>query len=104
MLPRLKIPVLMVNGRYDYVFSVEKAQLPLFRMLGTPAEEKEHVALETGHDVTGKHDELVKAVLGWLDKYLGRDVNVAHLPASRKLSGGPVAAEEGPSIIPLPCR
>ena len=29
--PRMKKPVLMVNGRYDYVFSLDQAQNPLFR-------------------------------------------------------------------------
>jgi dienelactone hydrolase len=70
--PRMKRPVLMVNGRDDYVFSVDKAQNPLFRMLGTPEADKRHVLLDTGHDVTGRRAELVKNVLDWLDKYLGR--------------------------------
>lgn len=70
--PRLKVPVLMVNGREDYVFSLDKSQDPLFRMLGTPEAEKEHVVLETSHDVTGQRAQLVKIVLAWLDKYLGR--------------------------------
>jgi predicted Ser/Thr protein kinase/dienelactone hydrolase len=70
--PRLRIPVLMVNGRDDYVFSVEKSQNPLFRMLGTPESEKRHVVLDTPHDVTGQRTQLVNAVLEWLDKYLGR--------------------------------
>jgi len=70
--PRLRIPVLMVNGRYDYVFSVEKSQDPFFRMLGTPESEKRHVVLDTPHDVTGQRTRLVNAVLEWLDKYLGR--------------------------------
>lgn len=70
--PRMKKPVLMVNGRYDFNFSLDKAQLPLFRMLGTPEADKQHVVLETPHDVTAQRSELVKAVLEWLDKYLGR--------------------------------
>jgi eukaryotic-like serine/threonine-protein kinase len=70
--PRLKKPVLMVNGRYDYVFSVDKAQIPLFQMLGTPAADKSHVVLDTPHDVTGRRPELIQTVLAWLDKYLGR--------------------------------
>ncbi len=70
--PRLKVPVLMVNGRYDYVFSLEESQDPLFRMLGTPDSDKLHVVLNTPHDVTEQHAQLVKAVLDWLDKYLGR--------------------------------
>ena len=70
--PRMKKPVLMVNGRYDYVFSVKLSQDPLFAMLGTPAKDKEHVVLESSHDVTEQRPQLVKVVLGWLDRYLGR--------------------------------
>ena len=70
--PRLKRPVLMVNGRYDYVFSLERAQLPLFQMLGSPAEDKRHVVLDSPHDVTERRPQLIQNVLDWLDKYLGR--------------------------------
>ena len=70
--PRMKKPVLMVNGRYDYTFSVEDAQNPMFRMLGTPEADKKHVLLETPHDVTEDRPRLTKEVLDWLDKYLGR--------------------------------
>ncbi|HXE30232.1 MAG TPA: bifunctional serine/threonine-protein kinase/formylglycine-generating enzyme family protein, partial [Terriglobales bacterium] len=69
---RLKIPVLMVNGKYDYVFAVEPAQNPLFNMLATPPADKRHVLLDTAHDVTDRRPELVREVLDWLDKYLGR--------------------------------
>jgi dienelactone hydrolase len=70
--PRLKIPVLMLNGRYDFTFPVEQSQLPLFRMLGTPAADKRHVVLETPHDVRVDRPAMVKEVLAWLDTYLGR--------------------------------
>jgi serine/threonine protein kinase/dienelactone hydrolase len=70
--PRLKIPVLMVNGRYDFTFSLERAQKPLFRMLGPRDADKKHVVLDTPHDVTARKDDLVSVVLAWLDKYLGR--------------------------------
>jgi len=69
--PRLKKPVLMVNGRYDYVFSVEKTQNPFFQMLGTPDADKRHVLLDSPHDVTDRRPELIHDVLAWLDKYLG---------------------------------
>ncbi|MBI3475234.1 MAG: protein kinase [Acidobacteria bacterium] len=68
---RQKKPVLMVNGKYDFTFSLERAQNPLFRMLGSPAADKRHVVLDSPHDVTDKRTELVQEVLGWLDKYLG---------------------------------
>jgi eukaryotic-like serine/threonine-protein kinase len=70
--PRLKIPVLMVNGRDDYVFSLERSQKPLFQMLGAPDAEKRHVVLDTPHDVTEDRPKLVDAVLRWLDAKLGR--------------------------------
>jgi dienelactone hydrolase len=70
--PRLKKPVLMVNGQHDFTFSVEKSQNPLFAMLGSPPEDKQHIILDTPHDVTEQRPQLVKAVLDWLDKYLGR--------------------------------
>ena len=70
--PRIKIPVLMVNGRYDYTFPLDKAQNPLFQMLGTPPDQKSHVVLETPHDVTEQRTVLVKTTLDWLDRYLGR--------------------------------
>ncbi len=69
--PHLKKPVLMVNGRYDYTFPLESAQDPLFQMLGTPADEKKHVVMDTPHDVSQDRPTLVKEVLGWLDHYLG---------------------------------
>jgi eukaryotic-like serine/threonine-protein kinase len=70
--PRLKKPVLMVNGRYDFTFPLERAQIPLYRMLGTASADKQHVVLETPHDVTALRPALISAVLGFLDKYLGR--------------------------------
>jgi predicted esterase len=68
---RLKLPVLMVNGRYDFSFPLDKAQNPLFAMLGTAENEKRHVVMESPHDVTVQRGELVKEVVAWLDKYLG---------------------------------
>ena len=69
--PRMKKPVLMVNGRYDFTFPVDKAQDPLYRMLGTSEVDKRHVILDTPHDVTERRGQLVKVVLDWLDRYLG---------------------------------
>ena len=69
---RLVKPVLMVNGRYDATFPLETAQLPLFRMLGTPAADKRHVIFDTPHDVRLRRADLVNEVLAWYDRYLGR--------------------------------
>ena len=68
--PRVKQPVIMVNGREDFDLPYETAQLPMFRMLGTPAADKSHVVLEGGH-LPPKPQEVFKEILDWLDKYLG---------------------------------
>jgi len=67
---RIKLPVLMLNGRYDSLFPVESAQLPIFRRLGTPDKDKRHVIYEAGHAAL-PHVEEVRETLDWLDKYLG---------------------------------
>jgi dienelactone hydrolase len=68
-LPRITIPVLMLNGQYDHYFPVETAQRPMFRLLGTPPDRKRQVIVEGGHFVP--RTELVGETLGWLDRYLG---------------------------------
>jgi formylglycine-generating enzyme required for sulfatase activity/dienelactone hydrolase len=70
--PRLTQPVLMVNGRYDATYALDSSQLPLFRMLGSSPSDKRHVLLETAHDVRARRTDMVREVLAWLDKYLGR--------------------------------
>lgn len=69
--PRLKMPVLMINGRYDYTFPLETSQDQLFRTLGTPPADKKHVVLDTPHDVSQQRGVLIQEVLKWLDHYLG---------------------------------
>jgi len=69
--PRLTQPALMVNGRYDATFTLDASQRPLFGMLGTPAEDKRQVLLETTHDVRAQRPVMVREVLAWLNKYLG---------------------------------
>jgi hypothetical protein len=68
-MPRVKVPVLMVNGRDDLSAPVE-AQRRVFDLLGTPPEHKRHVILEGGH-VPNDIRALFREVLDWLDKYLG---------------------------------
>ena len=47
--PRVTMPVLMLNGRYDFAAPLETSQRPLFRLLATPAKDKRHVLFESGH-------------------------------------------------------
>ena len=67
--PRVKIPVLMLNGKYDHNFPLEASQLPLFRNLGTPEEHKRHVLFDTGHWLLEK--AACEEIVAWLDRYLG---------------------------------
>ena len=67
--PRVKIPVLLINGRYDFVFPMETCQEPLFRALGAPAADKKHVLYETGH--APPLLPMMRDTLDWLDHYLG---------------------------------
>lgn len=69
---RLTQPVLMVNGRYDATFPYETSQQPLFHLLATPQADKRQVDFDTAHDVRLRRTDLVKEVLQWFDKYLGR--------------------------------
>ncbi len=67
--PHVKKPILMMNGRYDYIYPYERSQVPMFRFLGTPNEHKEHKLYDTDHNVP--LSEVMKHSLIWLDKYLG---------------------------------
>jgi dienelactone hydrolase len=68
-LPHITVPVLMLNGRYDFYFPVETAQRPFFRLLGTPPQHKRLVISEGGHFVP--RIQLIGETLKWLDRYLG---------------------------------
>ena len=67
--PRVRIPVLMLNGRYDFMHPVETDQLPLFRLLGSPPNQKRHVLFDNGH--MGRPEQYIKETLDWFDRYLG---------------------------------
>lgn len=67
--PYIKIPTLMLNGRYDFDFPYETRVKPLFALLGTPAEDKKQVLCDTDHFIP--NSVMVKEVLDWLDTYFG---------------------------------
>ncbi len=68
--PRVHIPVLMMNGRYDLVYPLETCQKPLWNALGTPPADKKLVLLEAGHAMVG-FPASTRESLDWLDRYLG---------------------------------
>jgi formylglycine-generating enzyme required for sulfatase activity/dienelactone hydrolase len=66
---RVKQPVLMLNGHYDFFFPVESTQNPFYQLLGSRKDQKKHLLYETGHNIP--RNELIKETLNWLDQYLG---------------------------------
>jgi eukaryotic-like serine/threonine-protein kinase len=67
--PHVKVPMLMLNGRYDFDEPLETCQEPLFRALGTPPRDKRHILFEAGH--SPPFIPVFKETLDWLDHYLG---------------------------------
>jgi hypothetical protein len=67
--PRVRVPTLMLNGRYDFESPLVTAQAPLFALLGTRVADKRHAVLESGHALS--IHETAQEVLPWFDRYLG---------------------------------
>jgi eukaryotic-like serine/threonine-protein kinase len=67
--PRVKVPVLMLNGRFDFYGPTAISQEPMFKLLGTPAEHKRRVVYETSHTIP--RNEMIKEVVDWMEKYWG---------------------------------
>jgi dienelactone hydrolase len=68
--PRIKIPILIQDGKYDSIFPVESNQKPFLKLFGTVEQDKQLRNYETGHAVWLKN-EVRKDELDFLDKYLG---------------------------------
>jgi pimeloyl-ACP methyl ester carboxylesterase len=66
-LPHIRIPTLMINGRYDFFAPLETSQIPMFRLLGSPPDQKRQVVEAGSHFVPRMR--LIQGVLSWLDKY-----------------------------------
>ena len=67
--PRVKMPTLLLSGRFDFDYQTDSQQVPFFRMLGTPDAQKRRVVYDTGHNIP--RTELVRETLDWLDRYVG---------------------------------
>jgi eukaryotic-like serine/threonine-protein kinase len=67
--PRVKTPMLMLNGRDDFTFPIESSQEPMFALLGSPATDKERKLYDGGHIFP--FSRMIKDSLDWLDRYLG---------------------------------
>lgn len=71
-LPRVTVPTLMLNGRYDSFFPVESSQKPFFKHLGTPDKDKKIIVTDANHFVMSFEANLaIRETLDWLDRYLG---------------------------------
>ena len=57
--PRIKIPVLMVNGRYDYVFPLKRRRIRSSDARHTRSRQAARSALDTPHDVTECRPQLI---------------------------------------------
>ena len=71
-LSKVKIPVLLLSGKYDYTWSFKEQQL-YYDWLGTALKDKKWVVYETIHDIP--LIEKQKETLFWLDQYFGTGVN-----------------------------
>jgi serine/threonine protein kinase/cephalosporin-C deacetylase-like acetyl esterase len=67
--PRVRAPVLILNGRFDFIFPTGSSQEPMFRLLGTAKEDKRRVIYDAGHDIP--RAAIIEETLTWLDRYLG---------------------------------
>jgi eukaryotic-like serine/threonine-protein kinase len=68
-MPRVTVPVLLVNGRDDFS-APPAAQQRFYDLLGTPPEHKRLATLDGGHLPTDRLG-MIREVLDWLDKYQG---------------------------------
>lgn len=69
-LPRIKQPILMLNGKHDMFFPVETSLKPMFQFLGTPKENKKLIIFDSGHLVP--RSDFVRESLQWFDTHLGK--------------------------------
>ena len=66
----MTIPVLMLNGRYDFLLPLQACQIPMFQHLGSAERDKSHILLDIGHEDPPRHP-VMRETLKWLDRHLG---------------------------------
>ena len=72
-LARVKTPTLMINGRYDSIFSLDGI-LNMYKLLGTPEPDKKLVLLDSDH--LAPKEDLIRESLAWLDLQFGQVVYI----------------------------
>ena len=68
--PRIRCPMLMINGSYDAIFPSDLSQRRLFELLGSPESDKKHVVYDVGHFYYPRN-QMLREVSDWFDHYLG---------------------------------
>ena len=68
-LPRVTIPTLMINGRFDTAWRIDREIQNMYELLGTPAEDKRLVLFDSDHLAPKK--DLIRETLSFLDDYFG---------------------------------
>jgi dienelactone hydrolase len=66
---RVKVPTLILNGRYDAIFPLETDVIPFYNLLGTPERDKSLYIIDAGHNFYKK--DRIQPILEWCDKYFG---------------------------------
>jgi dienelactone hydrolase len=66
--PRVKVPVLMINGKED---ALTTSQGPMYDFLGTPEVDKQHKVYPDGSLLNSNGDDVREDIVDWLDRYLG---------------------------------
>jgi formylglycine-generating enzyme required for sulfatase activity/dienelactone hydrolase len=66
---RVRVPVLMLNGRYDHFYPMASSLIPFFTLLGTSEKVKRQIFFESDHAPPRR--DFIRDSLAWLDKYLG---------------------------------
>jgi dienelactone hydrolase len=67
--PHVRVPVLTIAGKQDYMFPVETSARPMHDFLGSADADKELKIYDVGHG--GLSGQIRGDVLGWLDRYFG---------------------------------
>ncbi|MCK4824304.1 SUMF1/EgtB/PvdO family nonheme iron enzyme, partial [bacterium] len=67
---RMKVPTLMLSGKYDIIFPFDIVVKPMFDLLGSFEKDKDLKVYPTDHHIP--RNELIRESLKWLDRYLGQ--------------------------------
>lgn len=68
--PRVRVPVLMLNGVHDFFFPLESSQKPMAYFLGLGSDHVVHKTFPSGH-IVPRRDE-IRETISWLNQHLGK--------------------------------